>query len=72
MAKSEDYENLYLWTDSSCDHGYYAHHDFEKVAKFKSDEWKTDDTNTFYMLIYFAVYFYKENKLTETHQRYII
>ena len=23
-------------------HGYYAHHGFEMVAEFKSDEWKTD------------------------------
>ena len=30
------------WTDSSCNHGYYAHHGFEMVAEFKSDEWKTD------------------------------
>lgn len=42
LAKAEGYENLYLWTDSSCNHGYYAHHGFEKVAEFKSDEWKTD------------------------------
>lgn len=41
LAKSEGYESLYLWTGSSCNHGYYAHHDFEKVAEFKSDEWKT-------------------------------
>ena len=42
LAKAEGYENLYLWTDSSCNHGYYAHHGFVKVAEFKSDEWKTD------------------------------
>lgn len=42
LAKSEGYESLYLWTDSSCNHGYYAHHGFERVAEFKSDEWKTD------------------------------
>lgn len=42
LAKAEGYENLYLWTDSSCNHGYYAHHGFEKVAEFKSDEWKID------------------------------
>ena len=41
-AKSEGYESLYLWTDSSCNHGYYAHHGFEMVTEFKSDEWKTD------------------------------
>lgn len=45
LAKAEGYENLYLWTDSSCNHGYYAHHGFEKVAEFKSDEWKTDADN---------------------------
>ena len=42
LAKSEGYESLYLWTDSSCNHGYYAHHGFERVAEFKSDERKTD------------------------------
>lgn len=49
MARSEGYKSLYLWTDSSCNHGYYAHHHFEKVAEFKSDEWKTesDDYLTF-------------------------
>ncbi len=42
LAKSEGYGAMYLWTDSSCNHDYYAHHRFEKVASFKSDEWKTD------------------------------
>lgn len=42
LAKSEGYENLYLWTDSSCNHGYYAHHDFKKVVEFKSGEWAAD------------------------------
>jgi len=42
LAKRKGYESLYLWTDSSCNHGYYAHHGFEMVAEFKSDEWKTD------------------------------
>lgn len=41
LAKSNGYSAVYLWTDSSCDHEYYAHHHFEKVAEFKSDEWKT-------------------------------
>lgn len=49
LAKSEGYENLYLWTDSSCNHNYYAHNGFEKVAEFKSNEWKidTDDYLTY-------------------------
>ncbi len=34
LAQSEGYNNLYLWTDSSCNHGYYAHHGFEKTAEF--------------------------------------
>lgn len=51
LAKSEGYENLYLWTDSSCNHAYYAHHDFEKVAEFKSDEWATD-SNDYLTYIY--------------------
>ena len=54
LAKSEGYENLYLWTDSSCNHGYYAHHGFEKVAEFKSDEWKTDSNN-------YITYIYKKS-----------
>lgn len=45
VAAAEGYEALYLWTDSSCDHNYYAHHHFEKVAEFKSDEWKTDHSD---------------------------
>jgi len=50
-AKSEGYESLYLWTDSSCSHDYYAHHGFEMVAEFKSDEWKTD-ANDYLTYIY--------------------
>ena len=42
LARSVGYENMYLWTDSSCNHGYYAHHDFKKVAEFKSREWAAD------------------------------
>ena len=42
LAKSEGYESLYLWTDSSCNHEYYAHHGFEMVAEFKSKEWAAD------------------------------
>lgn len=53
MAKSEGYECLYLWTDSSCNHGYYAHHGFEKVAEFKSNEWKTEAND-------YLTYFYKK------------
>ena len=51
LAKSEGYESLYLWTDSSCNHDYYAHNGFEKVAEFKSDEWKTD-SNDYLTYIY--------------------
>lgn len=40
-AKCDGYSAVYLWTDSSCNHNYYAHHGFERVAAFKSDEWKT-------------------------------
>lgn len=45
MAASKGYQTMYLWTDSSCDHDYYAHHHFEKVAEFKCDEWKTDNND---------------------------
>lgn len=51
LAKSEGYENLYLWTDSSCNHGYYAHYGFEKVVEFMPDEWKTD-SNDYLTYIY--------------------
>lgn len=53
LARSEGYRALYLWTDSSCDHEYYAHHRFEKVAMFKSDEWKTDNED-------YLTYIYKK------------
>lgn len=42
LARAEGYKHLYSWTDSLCNHSYYAHHKFEKVAVFKSNEWKTD------------------------------
>lgn len=51
LAVSEGYKNLYLWTDSSCNHDYYAHHQFEKVEEFKSDEWKID-SNDYLTYIY--------------------
>lgn len=51
LAKEEGYKNLYLWTDSSCNHGYYAHHKFEQVAEFKSNEWATD-ANDYLTYIY--------------------
>lgn len=53
LAAAEGYETMYLWTDSSCNHTYYAHHRFEKVAEFKSDEWKTDHTD-------YLTYIYKK------------
>lgn len=42
QAKDDGYAAMYLWTDSSCNHEYYAHNHFLKVAEFKSDEWKTN------------------------------
>ena len=51
LAKANGYESLYLWSDSSCNHEYYAHHSFEKVAEFKSNEWKTD-ANDYLTYIY--------------------
>lgn len=53
LAKDEGFKNLYLWTDSSCNHSYYAHHSFEKVAEFKSDEWETDNND-------YLTYIYKK------------
>ncbi len=58
LAKSEGYESLYLWTDSSCNHGYYARHGFEKVDEFKGNEWKTDADD-------YMTYIYKKNIITE-------
>lgn len=51
LARSEGYKNLYLWTDSSCNHGYYTHHGFEKISEFKSNEWK-NDSNDYLTFIY--------------------
>lgn len=45
IAKKEGYKAIYLWTDSSCNHEYYAHHQFEKVSEFKSEEWKTSNND---------------------------
>lgn len=45
LARSKGYRALYLWTDSSCNHSYYARNSFVKVAEFKSDEWKTSDSD---------------------------
>ncbi|MBR1557952.1 MAG: hypothetical protein IJ647_09380 [Prevotella sp.] len=45
LAREKGYESLYLWTDASCNHGYYDHHGFEKVAEFKGDEWATDSAD---------------------------
>lgn len=54
LAKSNGYSALYLWTDSSCNHAYYTHHRFEKVAEFKSDEWKTTSQD-------YLTYIYKKD-----------
>lgn len=51
LAKSEGYESMYLWTDSSCSHSYYAHHGFDLVSSFKSGEWATD-TEEYLTFIY--------------------
>ncbi len=43
LAKSKGYKNLYLWTDSSCNHEYYARNGYTLVSEFKSDEWAMND-----------------------------
>lgn len=53
LAKSEGYDAMYLWTDSSCDHKYYAHNGFVKVDEFESNEWKCDDND-------YLTYIYKK------------
>lgn len=45
LARTQGYENLYLWTDSSCNHGYYDHNGFELVESFKSNEWAAEESN---------------------------
>lgn len=54
LAKSDRYSALYLWTDSSCNHDYYAHHGFDRVVVFKSDEWKGDSDE-------YLTYIYKKD-----------
>ena len=51
LARTEGYKNLYLWTDSSCNHEYYACNRFELVAEFESNEWATD-TDDYLTYIY--------------------
>lgn len=43
LARQEGYKHLYLWTDSSCDHSYYQHNNFELVSEFNSVEWESDN-----------------------------
>lgn len=44
-AKADGYRNLFLWTDSSCDHGYYSHNGFSLVSEFKNEDWDADNAD---------------------------
>ncbi len=54
LAKADGYKNLYLWTDSSCNHEYYARNGYTLASKFKSNEWATDKND-------YLTYIYKKS-----------
>ena len=51
-----------------CNHGYYAHHGFEMVAEFKSDEWK-NDSDDYLTYIYRKSFLIAELKLQRDKAR---
>lgn len=53
-ARREGFKNLYLWTDSSCNHCYYAHNGFTLVEEFKNGDWDADDDS-------YLTYIYKKS-----------
>ncbi len=54
ITSADSYKNMYLWTDSSCNHEYYAHNKFILVSEFKNREW--DASNDSYL-----TYIYKKS-----------
>ncbi|WP_290540024.1 hypothetical protein [Alistipes sp.] len=54
LAKSKGYGHLYLWTDSSCNHEYYARNGYTLVSEFKSEEWAMNDDR-------YLTYIYKKS-----------
>ena len=53
ITSADGYKNMYLWTDSSCNHEYYDRNKFTLVSEFKNDDW--DATNDSYL-----TYIYKK------------
>ncbi|MCM1302426.1 MAG: hypothetical protein NC226_12005 [Bacteroides cellulosilyticus] len=53
LAKSDGYKNIYLWTDSSCNHEYYRRNDFTLVSQFKNDDWDKENAD-------YLTYIYKK------------
>jgi len=45
LAKADGYKNLYLWTDSSCNHEFYRRNGFTLVIEFKNDDWDKDNAD---------------------------
>lgn len=52
LLKSRNYKNMFLWTDITCNHGYYPHHGFELVNEKAFDKYDADEP--------FVVYIYKK------------
>ncbi len=52
LLKSCGYENMLLWTDITCNHGYYPHHGFELVDEKAFSKYDNEEP--------FIVYVYKK------------
>lgn len=52
LLKSCGYKNMLLWTDITCNHGYYPHNGFELVEEKSFDKYDFDEP--------FVVYIYKK------------
>ncbi|MBQ8270213.1 MAG: hypothetical protein IJZ22_03260 [Bacteroidaceae bacterium] len=50
LLKSRNYNNMFLWTDITCNHGYYPRNGFELVSEKSFDKYDTD----------FVVYVYRK------------
>ncbi|MCM1079034.1 MAG: hypothetical protein NC344_04700 [Bacteroidales bacterium] len=53
QAKADGYKNIYLWTDSSCNHDYYSRNGFTLVSQFNNEDWDPEDVN-------YLTYIYKK------------
>lgn len=45
LFKEMGLKEAYLWTDTTCDHSYYAAHGFVKVAESKSEVYSTEESD---------------------------